>query len=60
MARGTRSKTPFDILKAAALAYPEAWEDHLWGETVIKVRAKIFLFLHEGEDGLRLSVKLPS
>ena len=59
MARGTRSKTPFDILKAAALAYPEAWEDHPWGETVIKVRAKIFLFLHEGEEGLRLSVKLP-
>ena len=59
MARGSRSKTPFDSLKAAALAYPEAWEDHPWGETVIKVRAKIFLFLHEGEEGLRLSVKLP-
>src|SRR4029077_1175898 len=59
MARGSRSRKPFDILKTAALAYPEAWEDHPWGETVIKVRAKIFLFLHEGEEGLRLSVKLP-
>jgi predicted DNA-binding protein (MmcQ/YjbR family) len=48
-----------DRLKALALAFPEAWEDHPWGETVIKVRAKIFLFIHEDEDGLRLSVKLP-
>jgi hypothetical protein len=44
MARGSGSRKPFDILKAAALAYPEAWEDHPWGETVVKVRAKIFLF----------------
>lgn len=28
-----------------ALALPEAWQDHPWGESVVKVRARIFLFL---------------
>jgi predicted DNA-binding protein (MmcQ/YjbR family) len=54
-----RSGNAFDRLKAAALAYPEAWEDHPWGETVIKVRGKIFLFLFESEEGLKISLKLP-
>ena len=59
MAKRPRSGNAFDRLKAAALAYPEAREDHPWGETVIKVRGKIFLFLFEDEDGLRISLKLP-
>jgi predicted DNA-binding protein (MmcQ/YjbR family) len=42
-----------------ALSYPGAWEDHPWGETVTKVKAKIFLFLGKPDDGLSLSVKLP-
>jgi len=50
---------PFDRLKAFGLAYPEAREDHPWGETVIKVRRKIFVFLGEDEGALHLSVKLP-
>lgn len=29
---------------AHALRLPEAWEDHPWGETVVKVRKKVFLF----------------
>ena len=49
-----------DPLVTFALSYPEAWEDHPWGETVIKVKAKIFLFIHVGDDGTSLSVKLPS
>ncbi|HZT17959.1 MAG TPA: MmcQ/YjbR family DNA-binding protein [Dongiaceae bacterium] len=53
------ARTPFETLKSFALGFPEAWEDHPWGETVVKVRARIFLFLHEGEKELRLSVKLP-
>ena len=59
MAKRPRSGGAFERLKAAALVYPEAWEDHPWGETVIKVRGKIFLFLFEDEDGLRVSLKLP-
>ena len=59
MAKRPRSGNAFDQLKAAALAYPEAWEDHPWGETVIKVRGKIFLFLFESEEGLKISLKLP-
>ena len=46
-------------LRKLALAYPEAWEDHPWGECVIKVRKKIFVFLGADRDGLRVTVKLP-
>ena len=41
-----------------ALSYPETREDHPWGETAIKVKGKVFLFL--GRDGkISFSVKLP-
>ena len=47
-------------LRKHALSYPEAHEDFPWGERVIKVRGKVFLFLGRPEDGgLALSVKLP-
>ena len=36
-------------LREYALGLPEAWEDHPWGETVAKVRKKVFVFL--GSDG---------
>jgi predicted DNA-binding protein (MmcQ/YjbR family) len=58
-------KTPVTIrrLEAAmrdhALRLPEAYEDFPWGERVIKVRKKIFLFLGVGPEGLGFSVKLP-
>jgi predicted DNA-binding protein (MmcQ/YjbR family) len=44
-----------------ALTLPEAWEDHPWGDSVVKVRKKIFLFLGAGHDGgpPSLTVKLP-
>jgi predicted DNA-binding protein (MmcQ/YjbR family) len=44
-----------------ALTLPEAWEDHPWGDSVVKVRKKIFLFLGSGEHGgpPSLTVKLP-
>ncbi|MDE2474668.1 MAG: MmcQ/YjbR family DNA-binding protein [Alphaproteobacteria bacterium] len=45
----------FERLRKCALAFPESHEDHPWGETAIKVRGKVFVFL--GADGL--TVKLP-
>jgi predicted DNA-binding protein (MmcQ/YjbR family) len=36
-------------LLAYALGLPEAYEDHPWGETVVKVRKKVFVFF--GTDG---------
>ena len=54
---GTRSA--YARLMAAALAYPEAYEDHPWGDTVAKVRGKVFLFIGAGPNGLGLSTKLP-
>jgi predicted DNA-binding protein (MmcQ/YjbR family) len=46
-------------LRKAALAYPETREDHPWGESAFKVREKVFLFMSEAEEQLRLTVKLP-
>ncbi len=48
-------------LRELALSYPESHEEFPWGESVIKVRGKIFLFLGvdgEGED-VGFGVKLP-
>lgn len=48
-----------DSLREFALTLPGAWEDFPWGDTVIKVRKKIFLFLSEGgDDPGGISVKL--
>jgi predicted DNA-binding protein (MmcQ/YjbR family) len=47
------------ILRAFALAYPGAHEEFPWGERVIKVKGKVFVFLGRDDEGLGLSVKLP-
>jgi predicted DNA-binding protein (MmcQ/YjbR family) len=47
------------VLRRAALSYPEAVEDFPWGERTIKVRGKIFLFLGRDREQLSLTVKLP-
>ena len=42
-----------------ALSLPEAFEDHPWGEDVVKVRGKIFVFLGTGSSPRpRMTVKL--
>lgn len=46
-------------LRKHALAYPEAYEEFPWGERVIKVNKKIFLFLHGDQYTLRVTTKLP-
>lgn len=46
-------------LLVLALALPEAWEDHPWGETVAKVGKKVFAFFGgESSDDPPLTVKL--
>ena len=47
-------------IRALALAYPEATEHFPWGERAIKVKGKVFLFMHGERDRISLSVKLPS
>jgi predicted DNA-binding protein (MmcQ/YjbR family) len=43
-----------------ALSYPEAVEDFPWGDQVIKVKGKVFVFLGAGKDGgFGMSAKLP-
>jgi len=42
-----------------ALTFPEAWEDHPWGEDVAKVGGKIFVFLGSSSSpSRRMTVKL--
>lgn len=53
-----RHQQAADRLKSYALSLPGAWEDHPWGETVVKVNKKVFVFLG-GEERLSLSTKLP-
>ena len=44
---------------AFCLSMPEAYEDHPWGETVFKVRKKIFVSLGAPENCVGVTVKLP-
>jgi predicted DNA-binding protein (MmcQ/YjbR family) len=47
-------------LRAFALRYPETREEFPWGDRVVKVRKKVFVFMGTDEDGgFGLSVKLP-
>ena len=50
-------------LRAHALSFPEAWEDHPWGENVAKVGKKVFVFLgvpDPRDEQLIVCVKLPN
>lgn len=47
-------------LRRFALSFPGAHEDFPWGESVIKVGKKVFVFLGRSGEGLSISVKLPS
>lgn len=57
---GAKSKGVTETLRAAALAYPGAWEDFPWGESVVKVGKKVFVFMGRDASGsIGLSAKLP-
>jgi predicted DNA-binding protein (MmcQ/YjbR family) len=52
--------TTIDELERFALSLPEAWADAPWGDRVVKVAKKIFVFLSSpGSDPPGLTVKLP-
>jgi predicted DNA-binding protein (MmcQ/YjbR family) len=58
---GPTAKAALAAIRKHALSYPEAVEDHPWGDQVIKVKGKIFVFLGAGKDGgFGMSVKLPA
>jgi predicted DNA-binding protein (MmcQ/YjbR family) len=46
-------------LRKIALGYPGAYEEFPWGERVVKVDKKVFLFLYADASQLSLSTKLP-
>jgi predicted DNA-binding protein (MmcQ/YjbR family) len=46
-------------LKALALDLPGAWPDNPWGDSVVKVGKKIFVFLGDSGDNSTLTVKVP-
>jgi predicted DNA-binding protein (MmcQ/YjbR family) len=53
----TAKKKPAGVtarLRERALAFPGVWEDDPWGDSVIKVAKKIFVFL--GEETLTLKL----
>lgn len=54
-----RAASPYKMLKAFALGFPQATEEHPWGDTAIKVRGKTFVFMGESAEGFGMSVKLP-
>lgn len=56
---GASSHPSHARIKRLCLSYPEAHEDHPWGESVIKVRKKVFVFLGVAGPELSFSVKLP-
>jgi predicted DNA-binding protein (MmcQ/YjbR family) len=60
MAKADKAGPALAALREHALTYPETREDHPWGELVVKVREKVFVFLGRPEEGLSLSVKLPT
>jgi predicted DNA-binding protein (MmcQ/YjbR family) len=60
MARGAdKARKNEASLRAFALEYPEAYEEFPWGERVIKVRNKIFVFAGCNDKGLGFCAKLP-
>ena len=50
---------PGKKIVAFGLTFPEAWVDHPWGDTALKVRKKAFVFAGEPDGDVSFSVKLP-
>ncbi len=48
------------LVRTRALAFPGAWEDHPWGDTVFKAGSKVFVFFGRGDDAVHFGAKLPA
>jgi predicted DNA-binding protein (MmcQ/YjbR family) len=46
-------------LTSLALEFPGAWPDSPWGDSVVKVGSKIFVFLGDNADDSSITVKVP-
>jgi predicted DNA-binding protein (MmcQ/YjbR family) len=57
---GAKNHPQAATVRALALAYPGAYEEFPWGDRVIKVNKKVFLFMNAGGEDLSLSTKLPA
>jgi len=61
MTAARRAAAVREALRSYALTLPEAYEDHPWSESVVKVRKKIFVFFGtDGSDEPGLGMKLNS
>jgi predicted DNA-binding protein (MmcQ/YjbR family) len=59
MARRDPQAAALAAVRTHALTFPLATEDHPWGETAIKVKGKVFVFLSVHDGAIHMSVKLP-
>jgi predicted DNA-binding protein (MmcQ/YjbR family) len=59
MPRRDPLKLAQSALRDFAKTYPFATEDHPWGETAMKVKGKVFVFLSLHDGNLNVTVKLP-
>ena len=61
--RKTNSKTKNNDLMASletlALGFPGTWADNPWGDSVVKVGKKIFVFLGDNPEQQVITVKVP-
>lgn len=59
MARRDPLTAALTLLRDFAATFPLATEDHPWGETAMKVKGKVFVFLSLHDGGFNVSLKLP-
>ena len=55
----SKTKREREVLRKLALGYPGTTEEFPWGERVVKVGKKVFVFMGMDEGDFGMSVKLP-
>lgn len=59
MARPHPHTAALKALRDFAMQFPLATEDHPWGETAMKVKGKVFVFLSRHKGKFYITTKLP-